>query len=73
MMDCPAYEAPRYYLIDRPSKVADRVWLTVQDFLNRRISWDEAVTLVQGIRADTDEDQGVRLAALCYLRSFKTG
>jgi hypothetical protein len=49
--NCPVYEAPRYYIADRPTSVPDRAWLAVH----------------------SDEDQGVKLAALCYLKSFKIG
>jgi hypothetical protein len=70
---CPSYEAPRYYIIDHASKVSDRVWLAVQGYLNRRITWDEAASLVHEIQAETPEDKGVKLAALCYLRSFRVG
>jgi hypothetical protein len=70
---CPVYEAPRYYIIDSPTRAADRVWLAVQGYLNRRITWDEAASLVHEIQAETPEDQGVKLAVLCYLRSFRVG
>jgi hypothetical protein len=51
----------------------DRAWLAVRGFLNRQITWGEAVALVDQLQAHSSEEQGVRLAALCFLRSFKTG
>jgi hypothetical protein len=72
-MMCPPYEAPRFYVVESPTSVQDRAWLVVHGFLNRRITWAEAVVLVEHLPAHSDEDQGVKLAALCYLKSFKIG
>jgi hypothetical protein len=72
-MMCPPYEAPRFYVAESPTSVQDRAWLAVRGFLDRRLTWAEALALVDQLQAHSEEEQGVRLAALCYLKSFKTG
>jgi hypothetical protein len=71
LVSCPSVEIPDLAAQIDTSTAVGYIRFVVRSFLDHRSTWADSVAVIESVMPDDAESQGVKLAALCFLRTFK--